>query len=257
MKCNQSRPGFELVSPCPFPATITITPRAPPWYYLTYDWIPVSWTFGEHSNHYTRLYISPIYSYANHCPISLHLPETKSFYAPCITWASSICFIFYISLNLSPPHWDLCIFLFIRNLDLSYELLKSRCSSYSMFESLKLFWSFTVFFTHFLLLVYKVCGFGIVYCHILFHLFFVFPSGVVCWHWINIRINFIVVSTSSFFFFSFSLLFFSSCFQKDHCCFLSVLWKSINWWSAWLVYLFILEPTHSGTSIKFKRPHYA
>ena len=29
MKCNQSRPGFELVSPCPYPATITITPRAP------------------------------------------------------------------------------------------------------------------------------------------------------------------------------------------------------------------------------------
>ena len=32
MKCNQSRPGFELVSPCPFPTTITITPRAPPIY---------------------------------------------------------------------------------------------------------------------------------------------------------------------------------------------------------------------------------
>ena len=30
MKCNQSRPGFELVLPCPFPTTITITPRAPP-----------------------------------------------------------------------------------------------------------------------------------------------------------------------------------------------------------------------------------
>ena len=30
MKCNQSRPGFELVPPCPFPTTITITPRAPP-----------------------------------------------------------------------------------------------------------------------------------------------------------------------------------------------------------------------------------
>ena len=28
MKCNQSRLGFELVSPCPFPTTITITPRA-------------------------------------------------------------------------------------------------------------------------------------------------------------------------------------------------------------------------------------
>ena len=23
MKCNQSRPGFELVSPCPFPTTLT------------------------------------------------------------------------------------------------------------------------------------------------------------------------------------------------------------------------------------------
>ena len=30
MKSNPSRPGFELVSPCPFPTTITITPRAPP-----------------------------------------------------------------------------------------------------------------------------------------------------------------------------------------------------------------------------------
>ena len=29
MKCNQSRLEFELVSPCPFPTTITITPRAP------------------------------------------------------------------------------------------------------------------------------------------------------------------------------------------------------------------------------------
>ena len=26
MKCNQSRPGFELVSSCPFPTTIIITP---------------------------------------------------------------------------------------------------------------------------------------------------------------------------------------------------------------------------------------
>ena len=29
MECNQSRPGFELVSPCPFPTTLTITPPAP------------------------------------------------------------------------------------------------------------------------------------------------------------------------------------------------------------------------------------
>ena len=32
MKCNQSRPGFELVSPCSFPTAITTTPRAPPKY---------------------------------------------------------------------------------------------------------------------------------------------------------------------------------------------------------------------------------
>ena len=32
MKCNQPRPGFELVSPCPFPTTITITPRARFWF---------------------------------------------------------------------------------------------------------------------------------------------------------------------------------------------------------------------------------
>ena len=30
MKCNEFRPGFELVLPCSFPTTITITPRAPP-----------------------------------------------------------------------------------------------------------------------------------------------------------------------------------------------------------------------------------
>ena len=29
MKCNHSCPGFELVSPCPFPTMITNTPRAP------------------------------------------------------------------------------------------------------------------------------------------------------------------------------------------------------------------------------------
>ena len=33
MKCNQSRPGFELVSPCSFPTTITITPQEHPLHY--------------------------------------------------------------------------------------------------------------------------------------------------------------------------------------------------------------------------------
>ena len=32
-----SRPGFELVSPCPFPTTITITPRASPHECPVYD----------------------------------------------------------------------------------------------------------------------------------------------------------------------------------------------------------------------------
>ena len=38
MKCNQPRPGFELESPCSFPTTITITPRAPSlwWYQYSY-----------------------------------------------------------------------------------------------------------------------------------------------------------------------------------------------------------------------------
>ena len=36
MKCNQSRQGFELVSPCPFPTTITITPQAPPFFIEIY-----------------------------------------------------------------------------------------------------------------------------------------------------------------------------------------------------------------------------
>ena len=35
MKCPQSRPGFELVSPSPFPTTITVTPGAPPLHFQT------------------------------------------------------------------------------------------------------------------------------------------------------------------------------------------------------------------------------
>ena len=38
MKCNQSRPGFELVSPCPFPTAITTTPR-----------VPLQWRGSPHS----------------------------------------------------------------------------------------------------------------------------------------------------------------------------------------------------------------
>ena len=37
MKCNQSRPGFELVSPCSFSTTITITPQALEYIDITYS----------------------------------------------------------------------------------------------------------------------------------------------------------------------------------------------------------------------------
>ena len=32
VNCNQLRPGFELVSSCPFPTTMTIIPQTPPLY---------------------------------------------------------------------------------------------------------------------------------------------------------------------------------------------------------------------------------
>ena len=43
MKCNQSGPGFDLVSPCPFPTTITNTPRAPPNFGWADNWGIVHW----------------------------------------------------------------------------------------------------------------------------------------------------------------------------------------------------------------------
>ena len=52
MKCNQSRPGFELVSPWPFPTTITITPRAPPSVYEHYFLILcMSFLTSQYENH--------------------------------------------------------------------------------------------------------------------------------------------------------------------------------------------------------------
>ena len=54
MKCNQYRPGFELVSPCPFPTTITITPRAPPTYF-NWCYILFSCFFVFETN-----YLSPV-----------------------------------------------------------------------------------------------------------------------------------------------------------------------------------------------------
>ena len=56
MKCNEFRPGFELVSPCSFPTTITITPRAPPSVFLQWITFPsqlclVLYSFGSNLLH--------------------------------------------------------------------------------------------------------------------------------------------------------------------------------------------------------------
>ena len=61
MKCNQSRPGFELELPCPFPTTITITPRAP----LksernSHDWSSNSFTSRSQPSFESALFVDKI-----------------------------------------------------------------------------------------------------------------------------------------------------------------------------------------------------
>ena len=64
MKCNQYRPGFELVSPCSFPTATTTTPRAPPNYVIKlsfslyrYDWYGSLLIFFQRScYHYSALH---------------------------------------------------------------------------------------------------------------------------------------------------------------------------------------------------------
>ena len=79
MKCNQSCPVFEFVSLCPFPTTITITPRAPPVvskfilifsvtkrcctynlfvvYFFLLSYIQLWSTFTHTDNHFELLYV--------------------------------------------------------------------------------------------------------------------------------------------------------------------------------------------------------
>ena len=55
VKCNWSRPGFELVLSCPSPTTITITPWAPPICFSIKPFVfPMSF-FGQHLNSLTLL----------------------------------------------------------------------------------------------------------------------------------------------------------------------------------------------------------
>ena len=60
MKCNQSRPGFELVSPGSFPTTITITPRSPPLIHSILLYGCTTWTLTKRlekklDGNYTRM----------------------------------------------------------------------------------------------------------------------------------------------------------------------------------------------------------
>ena len=79
MKCNQSRPGLELVSPCPFPKTITITPRAPPILWtlsMFYACEYLGFIFGR--GYVTVIEFFEIFAGvmqgATICPISVHNP---------------------------------------------------------------------------------------------------------------------------------------------------------------------------------------
>ena len=75
VKCNQSRSGFELVSPCPFPTTITITPRA----------LPKLWALSCFYS-LLSLKILHIYISSSSCP------------AACTNFPDSL----YLSLSFSP-----------------------------------------------------------------------------------------------------------------------------------------------------------
>ena len=57
MKCNQSRPGCELVSPCPFATTITITPQAPPITIIYTIYKHIVFYIFYHSSTHAILYI--------------------------------------------------------------------------------------------------------------------------------------------------------------------------------------------------------
>ena len=67
MKRTEFRPGFELVSPCSFPTTITITPRAPPIDLVSYPAQAeglvnmmnreYTWMKNDHNSLYKNIYI--------------------------------------------------------------------------------------------------------------------------------------------------------------------------------------------------------
>ena len=108
MKCNQSRPGFELVSPYLFPTTITITPRA---------------LLSLLSIYLCHCLLLFSFSFSPPSPLSLSFLYFFSVFLPPFHSISSFAFVFFVSFFsfifilfetfLFFLYFTLCLFLFL------------------------------------------------------------------------------------------------------------------------------------------------
>ena len=116
MKCNQTRPWFELESPCPFPMTITITPRAPPknYYYIIVFSFFFFFFFDKEENyiHLSRRNTSSSSSSSSSSSIRFDSLNTFEFHSPSITylWLLFINFLYGIA---CPRRANECKFLLV------------------------------------------------------------------------------------------------------------------------------------------------
>ena len=99
MKCNQSHPGFELVSPCPFPTTITITPRA---------------LYNNHKNWLAHKYLnrnthSWLLKFLEVPCVPLSVMIQNIIVSGCNLFLMRICQIKVLSLSVNLNHLKLCI----------------------------------------------------------------------------------------------------------------------------------------------------
>ena len=110
MKCNRPRPGFELVSPCPFPTTITITPRTPP--SLIMIFIFQSGIVDDHCEwiyHPVFLLVNPEGIFLSFCSWYLMKSGLLASWdhlvfpiVPCLSWSQLVCSDLPVSLFLIP-----------------------------------------------------------------------------------------------------------------------------------------------------------
>ena len=91
MKSNQSRPRFELVSQCPFPTTITITPRAPP--YAIHTWIHKRKNVSRNKNqlnYATVIKHSFLFTICRHKIKGIHVTSFTYFNVRCVSVESFV-----------------------------------------------------------------------------------------------------------------------------------------------------------------------